>query len=75
MYYLVAECPVHNDIVSIYNFWSCPRESTLRHMLIHLNDVHQWTREQIADWLETIHDPTGENGPNLNFQVEEISNG
>jgi hypothetical protein len=25
-------------------------------MIIHLNDDHHWTREQIADWLE--HPPT-----------------
>jgi len=25
-------------------------------MIIHLNDDHLWTREQIADWLE--HPPT-----------------
>ena len=46
-------------------------ESPLRGVIIHLNDSHKWTREAIADWLESIHDPTGENGPNLNFQVKE----
>lgn len=59
---------------------SCPVEdcfgkgiapSPLRDIVIHLNDSHKWTREAIADWLESIHDPTGENGPNLNFQVKE----
>ena len=22
--------------------------------IVHLNDVHQWTREKIADWVESI---------------------
>ncbi len=24
------------------------------HVITHLNDVQHWTREQIADWLESI---------------------
>ncbi len=71
----ISQCPAYASNLVLDNFWSCPQEATLRYMLIHLNDVHEWTREQIADWLETIHDPTGENGPNLNFQVEEMANG
>ena len=27
---------------------------TLGDLVWHLNDVHRWTREQIADWVETI---------------------
>jgi hypothetical protein len=27
-------------------------------MIVHLNDDHQWSREQIADWLAN-----GANGP------------
>jgi hypothetical protein len=27
--------------------------TTLYNVIINLNDYHQWTREQIADWLET----------------------
>lgn len=23
-------------------------------MIIHLNDCHEWTRKQIADWVETV---------------------
>lgn len=31
----------------------------LQATIIHLNDAHHWTREQIADWLETLdHDLT-----------------
>lgn len=26
----------------------------LKGLIIHLNDEHKWTREQIADWLETL---------------------
>lgn len=36
---------------------ACVREAltdTLLNQIIHLNDTHQWTREQIADWLETL---------------------
>lgn len=39
--------PVHGD------------EEYLRTTIINLNDSHRWTREQIADWLETLdHDLT-----------------
>lgn len=24
------------------------------YLIVHLNDIHRWTREQIADWVETI---------------------
>lgn len=34
----------------------CPDSSSLKHMVIHLNDVHKWTREQIADWMDELHD-------------------
>lgn len=35
--------------------------SLIASVIIHLNDVHHWTREQIADWVETVEpadDPT-----------------
>lgn len=55
---------------------SCPaceandREAVLAANIIHLNDDHEWTREQIADWVQAIeaiegigqdecHGPTG----------------
>lgn len=28
--------------------------STLREVIINLNDRHKWTREQVADWIETL---------------------
>lgn len=45
-------------------------DNRLRTLIIHMNDVHQWTREQIADWLDEISDPTGETGPDLRFGAE-----
>ena len=39
-----AECPV------------CPDEGgeyTRQETIAHLNDMHRWTRERIADWVET----------------------
>lgn len=27
---------------------------TVLHMAYHLNDIHKWTRERIADWVATI---------------------
>jgi predicted nucleic-acid-binding protein len=27
---------------------------SLEHIVWHLNDKHKWTREQIAEWVETI---------------------
>jgi hypothetical protein len=30
------------------------RSSALDRMIIHLNDEHRWTREQVADWLESL---------------------
>jgi hypothetical protein len=34
----------------------CKKHIPIGAMIIHLNDDHHWTREQIADWLE--HPPT-----------------
>lgn len=30
---------------------------TVTHVVAHLNDKHRWTREQIADWVQTIEPP------------------
>lgn len=35
--------------------------------IIHLNDVHKWSREQIADWLETLE----EKGIDLAFKEKD----
>jgi len=32
----------------------CSRDMSTAAVLPHLNDVHRWTRERIADWLEGL---------------------
>ena len=32
----------------------CPKSLMLASVIVHLNDDHEWSREQIADWLQTI---------------------
>jgi hypothetical protein len=32
----------------------CREPQRVLAMVTHLNDIHRWTRERIADWLETI---------------------
>ena len=55
--YLIAEkqwpellndlcCPVCNVLD--------PNRSKLRDVIYHLNDKHMWTREQIADWIDSL---------------------
>lgn len=45
----------HFPILSRLEWVECP-ECRVPHEtpIPHLNDDHRWTREQIADWLETI---------------------
>lgn len=41
----------------VSGFSSCPACTASGHLpniIAHLNDGHLWTREQIADWVETI---------------------
>ena len=45
--------------------------STLRSIIMNLNDYHKWSREKIADWLDEISDPTGVNGPDLRFKSKD----
>ena len=33
---------------------ACTHANALAYTVIHLNDVHRWPREDIADWLETL---------------------
>lgn len=39
----------------------CPTGDGYHYALVlvisHLNDLHRWTREQIADWVETVESP------------------
>lgn len=44
--------PFPDDV--IIDCKSFPQGGTIRDVIIHLNDIHRWTREQIADWLETL---------------------
>lgn len=44
---------------------------TLEKVIIDLNDREKWTVNQIADWLDSIHDPTGQDGPNLRLGQQE----
>jgi len=39
---IVRACPVEG----------CKKRLLLSAMIVHLNDHHEWSREQIADWLE-----------------------
>lgn len=32
------------------------RPATLHRIIIHLNDFHEWSRENIADWIDELHD-------------------
>jgi hypothetical protein len=45
----IVSCPVVPDVCYHGNYVPRP---ILWNMIQHLNDVHEWTREQIADWLE-----------------------
>jgi hypothetical protein len=38
----------------------CPDSGQVYGMLLHLNDTHEWSREAIADWVETIEKPSSE---------------
>jgi hypothetical protein len=46
---------------------SCGLVDTVTARVIHLNDVHKWTREAIADWLETLD-------ADLSFPMPTMSN-
>lgn len=39
------------------------REMLLGIISVHLNDLHRWTREQIADWVETVEPKSPEAAP------------
>jgi hypothetical protein len=41
----VRKCPGGND---------CHKTLSLAAIMVHLNDDHRWTREDIAAWLETL---------------------
>jgi hypothetical protein len=33
----------------------CKKKLTLAALIVHLNDDHRWSREQIASWLESVN--------------------
>jgi hypothetical protein len=44
-------------VLRIPNMWrTCPgcgvQADTVRYLIVHMNDRHRWTREQIAAWVE-----------------------
>ena len=45
-------------VPDLMTFHPCPacslKNKTILSVVIHLNDGHGWTREKIADWLETL---------------------
>ena len=43
----VVGCPSCNHITQI---------GSVAEIIVHLNDEHRWTREQIAEWLEPIEE-------------------
>lgn len=52
--YLV--CPGTNEVVVSVagDIFPCLVQGSLSTLIPHLNDTHCWTREKIADWLETL---------------------
>jgi hypothetical protein len=43
------------------------KQTIIKDIIMDLNDHYKWPREKIADWLDEISDPTGENGPDIRF--------
>jgi hypothetical protein len=37
---------------------ACACEAQLNYIITHLNDHHEWTRERIADFVQTFEEPT-----------------
>ena len=44
---MVPQCPVT----------LCKESDEVDRLVTHLNDDHRWTREQIAEWIETLEPP------------------
>lgn len=45
--------PKNDEDAGLCN-WSMTQENSIPDTIMHLNDRHKWTREEIADWLETL---------------------
>ncbi|MFN8060967.1 MAG: hypothetical protein U0Q12_17550 [Vicinamibacterales bacterium] len=40
----------------------CRKRIALGALIVHLNDTHEWTREQIADWVQSLAPASGAPG-------------
>jgi len=60
-----APCPEKCSISDIQKrfagFWDVlsDKDLSVKTMMVHLNDHHKWTREQIIEWFEPIADKRG----------------
>ena len=54
------DCPAMDEQMSL-----CDVVDDLLDCIIHLNDIHEWTRERIADWVDSLED---KEGLNLSFK-------
>lgn len=54
-----ASCTLSNKDINQKVTYPCDcggkrLEANMRSVIMHLNDMHKWTRESIADWLDTL---------------------
>lgn len=47
----------------------CPRPLMIYQLIVHLNDGPRWSREQIADWLETLDLDLSFSPPSLQNEI------
>jgi hypothetical protein len=47
-----AVCPCHKEKPK--KFPDCGVPDSLSHIIVHLNDDHKWTREAIAEWIDSL---------------------
>lgn len=55
---------LRNKFPFLWDLESCPvsgccdiKVQTLNNVIVHLNDNHKWSRENIAHWVRSIEDP------------------
>lgn len=58
---IIGVCPALRENLSCHDGCICGIDysQSLMSTVIHLNDGHRWTRDQIADWIETLDDVPG----------------
>ena len=69
---LAAELPGVEETVKCPCDAPCPDSGKVRpifNTIMHLNDIHKWPREDVADWLDSVDDP--EQGIDLAFSMPE----